>query len=1093
MSGFGGAVKLTGESEYRKALNQISMNLKELSSQMKVVSTSFSNNDKSIEALTSKQKVLNDTLTQQKSKLSTLQSQYASMETQYNNQTAKHAQLLDAYNAEKAKLGEIGRTLGTTSQEYQDQNKKVAELANAVTKSTQAQDANEKSMSKMRIEINNAQAVCNETERALHDLGKEAEDSGKEAEKAGDGFTVFKGIVANLATSAIQSAISGLKKLGSSLINIGKQAYSNYATYEQLVGGIETLFGESSDKLIKYANNAYATAGLSANEYMEQATSFSATLLQGLQGDTEQAVAYADLAIKDMSDNANKMGTDMQMIENAYQGFAKQNYTMLDNLKLGYGGTAGEMARLINDSGVLGDAIEVTAKTVKDVPFNQIIDAIHKTQQQIGITGTTALEASDTIEGSTKAVNASWQNLLTGIADGNADLSDLLKKFTNNLITMAKNSVPRIKQIVSGMFSGIKTMLREFAPEVADTILPIVEKISGIVKTLGSFIVNNFSTIAPIILGIATAFGVWNAAMAITGTITAATTAVSGLTAGVGLATKAQTVWNAVMSANPIGAVVTAVALLTTGLIALSEHFNKLPDDIAETNSILDAQRSAIEHDAQAWESLKETQQNAVNAGLTELSYYETLADELSTIVDENGKVKKGYEERASFISDQLSQALGKEIQVTDGIIENYQEMQDEIDALMDKKRAQIILDSQEALYKEAIENRTAALLELNAAEETLNTTKARLVEAEQEYRHAEESMETGRMAALKKEIEARQEAVNSAQKNYDDQEALLAEYAYNIGVYEQNMALAHEGNYDQMSTISWDYVKDYQNASDAQKKQLEDQIKAEETNLEKLRSWKQQNGTDIYNDQIDASTKRLAQLRDEMKQYESATESGLTEVRQDWKTSLGEQLSEITGQKVEFKNASNGLTQMYIEGVEVGKPQTKKAMQELVKDSISAVSEGNAQAKAAGENLIEGVNSGIKNEKKQSSVFNSIKNFGSKLLSKLKSSLQEHSPSKATKEMGQFLMQGLYNGVDDGKGKVFKQIGTVGQDVLSELNTELSQGVALGRITSPRVAGGGVSMVDAFKQALSEMKIVLDDEVAGQFVERTVTNVIYA
>ena len=328
MAGFGGAVKLTGESEYRKALQQITQNLKEVSSQMKVVTSAYDSNDKSVEALAAKENVLNQKLQEQTNKLNTLKSQYDSMSAKYTEQTSKHEALVRSYNSEKEKLEAIEKTLGKNSKEYQTQAQRVQELAKEVQKSTTNQEANAKSMSNMRVAMNNAQADINKTAKELDNLGKEAEDSGKQAEKGSQGYTVFKNVVANLTSTAIMAAVSGLKKLGSSIVDIAKQSYTAYASYEQLVGGVETLFGKSSDKLQKYASQAYKTAGLSANEYMEQATSFSATLLQGLQGDTEKAVEYANLAIIDMSDNANKMGTDISMIQNAYQGFAKDNYTI---------------------------------------------------------------------------------------------------------------------------------------------------------------------------------------------------------------------------------------------------------------------------------------------------------------------------------------------------------------------------------------------------------------------------------------------------------------------------------------------------------------------------------------------------------------------------------------------------------------------------------------------------------------------------------------------------------------------------------------------------------------------------------------------
>lgn len=560
MSGFGGAVKLTGESEYRRALNQITQNLKEVTSEMKAVSSSYSANDKSIQALNAKSQLLNKTLTEETNKLNTLKAQYASMSTQYTQQTAKHQQLVDSYNKEKAKLDELGRTVGTTSKEYQDQKAKVEQLANEVKKSTSAQDANEKSMSKMRIEINNAQADCNKTARELDNLGKEAEDAGKQAEGAGDGFTVFKGVLADLASKAITSAINGLKQLGSAVINVGKQAYGSYAEYEQLVGGVETLFGDSADELMNYANVAYKTAGMSANQYMEQATSFSATLLQGLGGDTAKAVEYANMAIIDMSDNANKMGTDMTMIQNAYNGFAKQNYTMLDNLKLGYGGTQSEMARLINDSGVLGDTVKVTAKTVKDVPFDKIIEAIHKTQQEIGITGTTTKEAEGTITGSTASMRASWENLLIGIADGKQDISPLLDNLVQQVIVAGKNMIPRVKEIIKGMGELVVSVWNEVIPALAEEfpqIQPIVDAMN--------WVKDNADAIIAGVAGIVSAFMAFKTVTFITSIVSTVQTLFSAIQAGVPI----MQALNLTLNANPIGLIVAGVVGLITAFAVL--------------------------------------------------------------------------------------------------------------------------------------------------------------------------------------------------------------------------------------------------------------------------------------------------------------------------------------------------------------------------------------------------------------------------------------------------------------------------------------------------------------------------------------------
>ena len=261
--------------------------------------------------------------------------------------------------------------------------------------------------------------------------------SSKSSQFANKMAGVFK---AAFATASI--AVAGL----------ATAAVKSYADYEQLTGGIETLFKGSADQMFKYADQAYKTAGMSANQYMETATSFSASLIQGLGGDTEKAAKYANMAITDMSDNANKMGTSMESIQFAYQGFAKQNYTMLDNLKLGYGGTKEEMQRLLKDAEKMPEAM---GKKFNLNNYADVVQAINVVQQHMGIAGTTAKEASSTISGSFNSVKASWSNLLTAlVGEGEAStLSDMMPQFVESVKTFAKNIMPVAKMALEGIVS----------------------------------------------------------------------------------------------------------------------------------------------------------------------------------------------------------------------------------------------------------------------------------------------------------------------------------------------------------------------------------------------------------------------------------------------------------------------------------------------------------------------------------------------------------------------------------------------------------------------------------------------------------------
>lgn len=311
---------------------------------------------------------------------------------------------------------------------------------------------------------------------------------------SGFGSTIKKGfaLAAKAGIATISAASAGIGA-------IVKSSASAYADYEQNIGGVETLFKDNADTIVKYASEAYKTAGISANDYMQNVTSFSASLLQGLGGDTAQAAEIANEAMVDMSDNANKMGTDISSIQNAYQGFAKQNYTMLDNLKLGYGGTAAEMARLINNSGVLGDSIKVNEKTVNSVSFDKMIEAIHKVQTELDITGTTSKEAATTVSGSLGSVKAAWANLMAGMGDKNADLKNLIKEMVNTVKTFAKNIMPVIKQALS----GVTTLISELAPDIAaelpqlvsDLLPQIIEAGTQIFQALVKGISDNIGTI----------------------------------------------------------------------------------------------------------------------------------------------------------------------------------------------------------------------------------------------------------------------------------------------------------------------------------------------------------------------------------------------------------------------------------------------------------------------------------------------------------------------------------------------------------------------------------------------------------------------
>ena len=318
------------------------------------------------------------------------------------------------------------------------------------------------------------------------EVGLLAEDGSVVIKIKGDDspFQKVLGKIGSAVSTAVKASAAAVGAASAGVAALGTACINAYADYEQLAGGVETLFKDSAETIHSFADNAYKTAGLSANEYMETVTSFSASLLQSLDGDTEKAAAAADLAITDMADNANKMGTAMESIQYAYQGFAKQNYTMLDNLKLGYGGTKEEMQRL------LADAEKLSGVKYDLSSYADIVEAIHVIQTEMGITGTTAKEASTTIQGSVASMKAAWANLMVGMADDTQNFDMLLSNFIESIGTVADNLLPRIGVVIEGMgklVAGLAPEIASALPTLTNELLPNlvelgVQSISALVQ-----------------------------------------------------------------------------------------------------------------------------------------------------------------------------------------------------------------------------------------------------------------------------------------------------------------------------------------------------------------------------------------------------------------------------------------------------------------------------------------------------------------------------------------------------------------------------------------------------------------------------------
>lgn len=776
------------------------------------------------------------------------------------------------------------------------------------------------------------------------------------------------------------------------------------------------------------------------------------------------------------------------------------------------------MARLVKESGVLGKAgKDLTAKNLdQKVSFDKIVEAIHKTQQKMGITGTTSKEAATTIEGSTNSMKASWNNLLTAIADDNKDMGKAVDQFVDSASTAAKNLVPRIKKSIEGIKKLINSIVTEVFPKLkreVPELKPLIEVFEWFIKNKNLVVnsikvmvaaftvakINQFTksltdgakSLINIAKGATTATAATTANTAATVANTTATTLGTAATTAM---SAAQNLLNAAWKSNPIGLVITGVTALAGVYQLLKGRTDEITNAHKKAMDEISKESDAIKENKDAYNDLLGAQQKQVNASMTQMAHYESLYDELVQITDANGKVKKGYEQRASFIVSTLKDALGVEISMNKGVISGYEKIKGSIEKVIAQKKAKIILDSQEKLYQEALTKEQEATANMSKYATQMEENEMKIEELKIQKGNARTQHEA---ANIQRRINNLEKENVEIQKNYDEQEAMLKEYVYNKGQYETNMELFHKGQYDKMTNTNYQYVKDLQKVGESEKAQLEKQKQDTEIHLNTLYKMKADSGTKMYDSQIKADEKLLAQYDKDLAKYEEATVSSGEKSVQDWKVSLGKQVSAITGVKTEFKDAGNGLVQMYANGIKMGEPMTKERAQSLAKATSKEFDKKDYLFQQSGKNALLGINSGLNDTKSSNSLYSRMSTLGDSLLSRFNKSLGIHSPSRKMMESAKYMLQGISKGIDKEEGNVISKVDSFSSDLVNAMNEGLSENIRLSGVQAKATTTGSNEnfyngLINAFKDALKDMKIELNDEEVGSFVDKTVSKLIY-
>ena len=1166
MAGFGGAVKLTGESEYRRAIQGITQDLSKMSSALKSQTSEFASNDGSVKATAAKQKELAEALREQQEALAKAKSAYAGYSAAVTAQQTRHSALTKEYKNAVLELDRIRTTSGEASEEYRKQAAAVDKLEQELAQSNAEMDESKSAMQALKREINDSQRTISQTEKAMDELGNETEDAGKKAEKAGDGFTVMKGVLSNLATSAIGAAINGVKKLGGALVDAGKQALDGYANYEQLVGGVKKIFGEDlANEVMANADVAFKTAGMSANEYMETVTNFSATLLQGLGDDTSKAAQYADTAIRNMSDNANTFGTDMASIQNAYQGFAKDNYTMLDNLKLGYGGTAGEMARLINESGVLGDSMEVTAKNVKDVPFYQMIEAIDITQQRMGIMGTTAKEAAGTIQGSTGSMKAAWQNMLTGMANENANFETLAKNFIGTLITedgkggMLGTIIPRIATVVQGMSQAIQEAL----PMLVSAVVPVIQEQMPVIMEAVQSALQTISDLIPEMLPVLVDFITQlsqNLVSSLPTLVDTGMQVVLALIQGLNdalpdlismMPTIIETAADTALANLPL--IVTAGMELLVSLVdgltqAIPELVSYIPTIIETITTVLQNNiQSIVESAVLIMESLINGLVEAIPqlAAMTPqiiMTIFQVLCDNLPTIIkggmqiidalingvlsllgkagEAAGKVGRAILDAISgFVSDMLTVGSNLVSGIWDGISGSLEWIKGKISGWVGNvvsfikglfgihSPSKVMRDQvgkQLALGLIAGVDAEKADVELSASELAkayVSAAKSRV----QELKKANKLSETEEINYWRTIVDSVKKGTRSYETAVSQLTAAKNRLKKDVAKFGQDFVKEFKAINSEMNKNIKELKQTYRDTINKRQEQITNSFKLFEGFTPDEAIGKQDLISNL-NEQVKALKiwdATLDNLRTRIKNKDLLADlesmgvgsvdtliniSGMSNKELAKYEKLYAQRDKIAKERAKTENQDLlAYTNEQVEKLKANAQKEIKALQKTYIKELKALGvDAGKEGKEVGKQISAGISQGF--SKGMSSLAKKTKEELQKLLKAIKKELKIKSPSQVYRdEIGDNLAKGIGVGFADEMKLVTRQM----QDAVPK---ELDVATTIG---GTRLAADDArrsdDLVNAFKDALAQMKIELDDEVAGRFVDKTVTRLIYA
>lgn len=652
----------------------------------------------------------------------------------------------------------------------------------------------------------------------------------------------------------------------------------------------------------------------------------------------------------------------------------------------------------------------------------------------------------------------------TGVK-GFASLSKQAKDATGGIETSITNLNTAIARAIANVINAIgPARINQAIKGIIDVINGLGNVIAGVVN----FIIDNSGVVVSVLAGIgaalATAFVV-DKVKSFTVAIQALTTA---FTSPTGL----------------IAAAVGLVAALATLVIAT----DNVEERMSETSKLVQEMGDSLTSNKKSWEELQAAQEKQISTGLSELAYYQSLSDELENIVDENGRVKAGYEERAQFISSKLKDALGLEIQYVDGVVKGYQEIKNSISEVIAQKKAKIILDSQEAGYTEALKRQTEAVQEMGRVDSEMTRKHAEWMMLEQQLEQQRSQMSQQQIKDAQDKIFSLKNEEQALSDTLNAQKDLYGQYTFQVGVYEDNMAKFHAGRYDEMNTATWDYIQKFSDAENAEKAMLEDQINSTRGSMNMLEQLYRETGNEIYNTQLGSQQKRYASLVESHKKYESATQNNQAATVAIWNEGLGKVISTITGKQVDFERAGDGTVTQFVNGEKSKEGSNVQAWNDIMNSGKSAVESYGNTFNSIGANLAKGLADGI--NKHGGDAVGAMTDIVAQTIAAAKAISKIQSPSRVMAEVGYYMDAGLEMGISKNASSVIEAAKDMTRGVIAAVSGNGEIGIG---ISSPEVSDHSTMLEEVYlKTADSNAKeqkqpMIVNLELDGQQIQRVI------